>query len=145
AGLVPVATAGEEPGDAVVAVYPLVVRGETSGVLELRTAIEIAREDRYALETLAAQVALALETVARAREQAERASEARFHSLVQNSSDVIAIVAPDTTIRWLTPSVETTFGYEADALVETRLAELVHPEAAERARGVRANAVPTGR
>ena len=45
--------------------------GEQRGVLEVGTAEGVAREDRAALETLADQVALALETVARAREKAD--------------------------------------------------------------------------
>lgn len=75
AGAVPVASAGEAAGEAEAveeAAFPLVVRGELRGALEVRTLEPIAREERNALETLAAQVALALETVARAREQAER-------------------------------------------------------------------------
>ena len=45
--------------------------GERRGELEVETAGGVAREDRAALETLADQVALALETVARAREKAD--------------------------------------------------------------------------
>ena len=45
--------------------------GEQRGVLSVETAEGVAREDRAALETLADQVALALETVARAREKAD--------------------------------------------------------------------------
>ena len=63
---------------------------------------------------------------------------------MQNSSDVIAIIAPDTTIRWLTPSVETTLGYPPDELVETRLAELVHPEDMQRALDAFTDAVARG-
>ena len=45
--------------------------GERRGELEVETPAGVAREDRAALETLADQVALALETVARAREKAD--------------------------------------------------------------------------
>jgi diguanylate cyclase (GGDEF)-like protein/PAS domain S-box-containing protein len=69
------------------------------------------------------------------RKQAEaalRQSEDRFRSLVQNSSDLMTILGPDGTILWLSPSVERVLGYEPDALVNTSLYDLVHPEDAAR-------------
>jgi adenylate cyclase len=51
--------------------FPLAVMGERRGALEVETASGVEREDRAALETLADQAALALETVARARETAD--------------------------------------------------------------------------
>lgn len=78
-GLAAVAAAGEEQAEPTMTKdFPLLIRGERRGELQVRTVEELRIEDRNALETLADQVALALETVARAREQAERASEARF-------------------------------------------------------------------
>ena len=41
---------------------------------------------------------------------AARTSEARFRSLVQNSSDMIAVIDPETEIRYQTPSVERLLG-----------------------------------
>jgi class 3 adenylate cyclase len=66
-----VASAGVSPGEAAHDDFPLVVMGERRGVLSVETAAGVAREDRAALETLADQVAPALETVARAREKAD--------------------------------------------------------------------------
>jgi len=60
--------------------YPLVVMGERRGALEITSTEGIALEGRAALETLANQVALALETVARAREKAD-AERRRVHDL----------------------------------------------------------------
>jgi class 3 adenylate cyclase len=60
--------------------FPLVVMGEPRGSLELATTSGIEVEGRAALETLADQVALALETVARAREKAD-AERRRVHDL----------------------------------------------------------------
>jgi class 3 adenylate cyclase len=51
--------------------FPLVVMGERRGVLEISSETGVAPEGRAALETLADQTALALETVARAREKAD--------------------------------------------------------------------------
>jgi class 3 adenylate cyclase len=65
-----VASAGAA-GGSVRDTFPLVALGEPRGALEVETAAGVEREDRAALETLADQAALALETVARAREQAD--------------------------------------------------------------------------
>ena len=55
-------------------------------------------------------------------------SEARFRALVQHSSDVITIVDSDSTIRYVSPSVATVFGYDARAIVDKRLTDFVHPD-----------------
>jgi class 3 adenylate cyclase len=60
--------------------FPLVVMGERRGALSVETAAGVQLEDRAALETLADQAALALETVARAREKAD-AERRHVHDL----------------------------------------------------------------
>jgi diguanylate cyclase (GGDEF)-like protein/PAS domain S-box-containing protein len=55
-------------------------------------------------------------------------SEARFRSLVQNSSDVIFIIEPDTTIRYTSPSARKVLGLHSKDLVGTKLINHVHPE-----------------
>ena len=55
-------------------------------------------------------------------------SEARFRSLVQNSSDVILIVDPDTTIRYASPAARQVLGVADRQLVGTRMIDHVHPE-----------------
>jgi PAS domain S-box-containing protein len=52
-----------------------------------------------------------------------RQQEARFRSLVQNASDVICIIDADTTLRYVSPSLERVFGYSADQMHGLRLAE----------------------
>jgi class 3 adenylate cyclase len=66
----PVASTGG-PGGTAVERFALTARDERRGELVVESASGVADEDRAALETLAAQTALALETVARAREQAD--------------------------------------------------------------------------
>ncbi|NUQ12846.1 MAG: EAL domain-containing protein [Gemmatimonadaceae bacterium] len=60
---------------------------------------------------------------------AERAvREARFRSMVQHSSDVIAIVDRRGTLRFVSPSVSRVFRWQPDALVGTNLFALLHPD-----------------
>lgn len=61
------------------------------------------------------------------RELQQRRSETRFEALVQHASDVIAVVEPDATIRYLAPSTERILGYHADELIGLRLGDVVHP------------------
>lgn len=60
-------------------------------------------------------------------EKLSRDNEARFVSLVQNASDIIAIVDPDSTIRYITPSTISTYGYTPEELTGTLANTLVHP------------------
>ena len=55
-------------------------------------------------------------------------SEARFRSLVQNSSDVIFIVEADSTIRYTSPSSRKVLGINAKELVGTKLLNHIHPD-----------------
>ena len=132
---VTVATAGVVSAAGVVRTeVPLAVTGEDV-TLVVRTAERLSRQAREGVETLAAQVALALESANLAADLHERQSAERFRSLVQNSSDVIALLSPDLTIRYHTPSVERVLGYGEDELVGRRLTELLQHEDAEKLGG----------
>jgi diguanylate cyclase (GGDEF)-like protein/PAS domain S-box-containing protein len=65
---------------------------------------------------------------------AEAGAEARFRSLVQNSSDVIIVVRPDGTIKFASPSVARVLRRDPAALLDRVLADLIDPEDRERAR-----------
>jgi diguanylate cyclase (GGDEF)-like protein/PAS domain S-box-containing protein len=129
------ARAGRPFPDAVVpTVIPVVVTGE-DGSLVLHTRERLSKQAREGVDTLAAQIALALESASYAEEVHERQSAERFRSLVQNSSDVIFTLDHDLTIRYHTPSVEKVLGYGEDELVGTRLTELLERDEAERLAG----------
>jgi PAS domain S-box-containing protein len=55
-------------------------------------------------------------------------SEARFRALVQYSSDVITVLAPDGTVVYNTPAVGPVLGYAPEELTGRSAFELVHPE-----------------
>ncbi|HLZ28778.1 MAG TPA: EAL domain-containing protein [Chloroflexota bacterium] len=85
-------------------------------------------ENRHALEALGEEVTRALEARERAADLHRRKNEARFRSLVQNSSDVIRIIDADSTIRYQSPSIERILGYSPSLHIGTALFELLHPQ-----------------
>ncbi len=64
----------------------------------------------------------------RQRVEAEQQSEARFRSLVQNSSDIITVLDPDGTIRYQSPSAQRILGYTPEAMVGTNVLAPLHPD-----------------
>jgi diguanylate cyclase (GGDEF)-like protein/PAS domain S-box-containing protein len=85
-------------------------------------------ETRYSLRTLANQVALALSSTEFAAEVHRRASEARFATLVQNSSDLITVLDADNTITYQSPSIERVLGYTVEEVTGRPFAQLLHPD-----------------
>jgi diguanylate cyclase (GGDEF)-like protein/PAS domain S-box-containing protein len=65
-------------------------------------------------------------------ERALRASEERFRSLVQNSSDVISIVDADGAVRYHSESVRRVLGYDPAELLDSDPLSLVHPDDRQR-------------
>ena len=61
-----------------------------------------------------------------ARERAK--AEARFGALVRHSSDLISIVAVDTTVHYQSPSLAGMLGHEPEELSGSLLLDLVHPD-----------------
>jgi diguanylate cyclase (GGDEF)-like protein/PAS domain S-box-containing protein len=82
----------------------------------------------HAVETLVAQLALALESATLADDLHVRQSEARFRALVQNSSDAILLVDKDAAVTYQSPSADRMFGYPDDALVGHSVEDLCHPD-----------------
>src|SRR5262249_42081922 len=80
------------------------------------------------LERLSSQVARAIEGVSLVEQRAAGRSEARFRSLVQNSSDLIAVLDRNSTFAYLAPSVRSVLGFEAEELIGAQFAELLHSE-----------------
>ncbi|MGW5407145.1 putative bifunctional diguanylate cyclase/phosphodiesterase [Streptomyces spiralis] len=54
--------------------------------------------------------------------------ENHFRSLVQGSSDVIMIAAPNGVLRYVSPAATGVYGRPAEELIGTELASLIHPE-----------------
>jgi diguanylate cyclase (GGDEF)-like protein/PAS domain S-box-containing protein len=117
------------PSDATyVMIAPLFSMDELSGAIVVAGAGVLPNASRDALHALISQVALALDSAAATEELVRRQSEARFSSLVQNSTDVVMVVEADSSIRYMSPSVERVLGYGAAALEGGKLTEYIHPE-----------------
>jgi diguanylate cyclase (GGDEF)-like protein/PAS domain S-box-containing protein len=116
-----------------VAAFPLFLREDVLGFVFLSGTAPLAPQLRDALGTLAANVALALESTSLTEDLHRRRSEARFQSLVQHSSDLITVIEADSTIKYQSPSVEKVLGYREGELVGAKFIELLHPKERENA------------
>ena len=114
-------------------VCPLVTAEEQKGLIIVRSAVELPIDLTNTLETLAAQVGLALDREVLTEAFHARRSEARFQTLVQSASDVILISRPDTTVTYQTPSAQRILGYGPGSLEGVQLTSLLHPNDVEQA------------
>jgi diguanylate cyclase (GGDEF)-like protein/PAS domain S-box-containing protein len=117
----------QAPGETM-CLSPLFVRDELIGVLAVLPRVPLKRAAEESLATLAAEVALALQSAALTEETLNQRSEARLGALIKNASDVICIAGQDAGIRYLSPSVEQMFGHIPDALTDRPLTDVVHPD-----------------
>ncbi|HEY6759562.1 MAG TPA: EAL domain-containing protein [Baekduia sp.] len=85
------------------------------------------RAVRDTLTALGTQVVLAFERAALTEELVRRQSEARFASLVQHSSDLITVLAPDATIAYQSPAIEKVLGFAPEDVMGRRIDELIDP------------------
>jgi diguanylate cyclase (GGDEF)-like protein/PAS domain S-box-containing protein len=122
-----------------------VSKGTLLGFIAVASGTSVPVEFKNSIEILATQVELALDREAMTEISHTRRSEARFQTLVQNASDVILIVRPDTTITYQTPSTLRILGYASGSLEGKRLTTLLHPDDVEQAlAGCTAVAVKAG-
>jgi diguanylate cyclase (GGDEF)-like protein/PAS domain S-box-containing protein len=107
---------------------PLFVLDELRGLMVVATPDDMDRSLVDSLTALSTQVALALESAALTRNLLRQQSEARFASLVSNSSDVVCVVDRETRITYVSPAVARMLGYDPQRLEGTRFSDLVHPD-----------------
>lgn len=97
-------------------------RDQLQGIVEERTAVLQGTLERLMQE---------IEERKKIEEQL-RKSEERFRSLVLHSSDIILVLEPDGSRRYISPAVETALGYGPEELIGKSATELIHPEDLER-------------
>ncbi|MEX0682777.1 MAG: EAL domain-containing protein [Dehalococcoidia bacterium] len=61
-------------------------------------------------------------------ENALKASEEQFRSLIENGSDIILVLGTDSMVRYASPSVTRMMGYEVAELQDIDLVSFVHPD-----------------
>ncbi|MEU8075074.1 EAL domain-containing protein [Catellatospora citrea] len=138
AGELPAAQAARMRPFRHVLVCPLVLDARPGGDPHLGAILVGADRDllyalQSAVETIAAQAALALERISLTRLLVQRDSEEYFRALVQNAADVILILEPDgLRIRYASPSAKGVFG--PGDLLGAELVELVAEESQQTAR-----------
>jgi diguanylate cyclase (GGDEF)-like protein/PAS domain S-box-containing protein len=117
------------------------VPDDTTEPLELRLAhadgayrwFEVLTKDLRSDPSVGGIVVNAREITDRKRaEQRLARSEARFRALVQNSSDVVAVVDSHGVFTYVSPAVTQVLGYRADDLVGTNVFDLVGDDIATR-------------
>jgi diguanylate cyclase (GGDEF)-like protein/PAS domain S-box-containing protein len=114
--------------DGTTMVAPLFVRDELRAFVVVATWNPMPRTVVDSLIALSSQVALALESAALTEDLLMQQSERRFASLVQNATDIVMVLDPDTSIRYSSPSVQRVLGFRPDVLEGERFIELVHPD-----------------
>ena len=117
----------------VLVLAPIQSTGDVT-ILGLAISDANASEAALLIQGLGAQVSLALDRVLLAEQLHRRESEERFHSLVQNASDVILIVGPDGLISYASPSAEKVVGMPAAELVGSNGLRDIHPDDVEKTR-----------
>lgn len=94
-------------------------------------------EDQHFAGAIADSVAIALEAATRRdAESALRQHETLFRVLIENASDIVAVLGADGTTRYVSPSVTRILGYEADGLVGRSVFTLVHADDVARTRAM---------
>ncbi len=114
--------------DGSVFVAPLFIKDELHGLMVVATPEEMPRSVADSLRALSSQVALALESATLTEDLLIKQSEARFASLVSNSSDVVCVIDPDTTVTYASPSAARVLGFDPAQIEGTRFADLIHPD-----------------
>lgn len=94
---------------------------------ELRQANEFLRQQRAASENLMKEAQAARRRAETA--QAEIAArEAYFRSLIENASDMVAVISPQGVVRFQSPSSKRVLGLRPEELEGTPALEWIHPE-----------------
>ena len=108
-------------------VFALAARDDQRGLLIAAASTPFSPILVDALNALCASVSLALESAALTEQAHRQENEARFASLVRNSSDLITVVTREGTVLYQSPSIERILGMTAAEVSGTAFEELLLP------------------
>jgi PAS domain S-box-containing protein len=106
--------------------FPIVNQESLIAVIVCDSDEPVFDESAEAIEILSVQTALALERVTLMTSLQQ--SAARFRSLIQSSSDVIAFTDPSGCTQYVSPSIHRVLGYWLEERVGQNAFEVMHPE-----------------
>ncbi len=101
--------------------------GITDGFLVAAAHPSLPRETPLALAALTEAASLAKSRIGLGRVLAERASDLRLRRMLQHSSDIIAVLDLDLSIRYLSPGAERMLGIAPQHIQGTSWLDAVHP------------------
>jgi diguanylate cyclase (GGDEF)-like protein/PAS domain S-box-containing protein len=122
------AAAGDDGAKDAMLIVPLVSQNELRGAIALTAPTAVNRETRRAVESLASEVALALESAALTEDLLRRRSEARFRALIENSSDLVIVLDDDARVAFVSPASHRLLGRGEDYYVGKEPIQFVHPD-----------------
>ncbi|AFY35615.1 PAS domain S-box protein [Calothrix sp. PCC 7507] len=106
--------------------YPLIVEGETLGVMAMFSRQELTESTLKALEIAADEIAFGIKR--QLIEAALKHSEERFRNLVEASSDWVWEVNENAVYTYASPKVRDILGYTPQEIIGKTLFELMPPE-----------------
>ena len=114
------------------ALLTTIVCGAPRGYLIVESQQGVTGELPAAIRALATQLSLAISRSDLQKNTLQRQGTQRFQALIQSSSDVISILGLDGRIRFQSPATLSVFGYDPEKTIGMEIAELVHPDDADR-------------
>ncbi len=104
----------------------VVVQRELRGVLVVCTDRPLGDDERNAVTALCRESAIAFRAVDHTEQQVRQRSEDRFAALIDNSSDIVAVLRNDLTLSYVSPVAQRLLGYPPQDLASIDVMGLIH-------------------
>jgi diguanylate cyclase (GGDEF)-like protein/PAS domain S-box-containing protein len=106
----------------------VMVQRELRAVLVLTMNRPLLESEQLAIVALCREASIALRAVEQTELNVRQRSEERFAALVDNSSDIVAVLGSDGRLSYVSPVAVRLLGYPPDTADELDVLDLVHPE-----------------
>ncbi len=106
----------------------VVLQREVQAALILVTSRRLSDDETNAVSALCRETAIALRAVEQTEIQVKQRSEARFASLIDNSSDIVAVLNERLELGYVSPVATRLLGFELDRLEDVDVLRLIHPD-----------------